>query len=148
MTLVKGLLDIAVAAAAVRSVSLEVVWPEYWKILLFGRRAYLSGAKREETARLLETERANIVHPSSHLRKAHVESLGKWRMSSSGSKLKHETAAFIGLVAPVFSLSLFMTLLQKAGVSKVRKYAGHGHLLFLSEQEVFSEIFDFCFPPL
>ena len=137
--------DILSVASRIGSLNVGEIWPEYWKILAFGRENYRSGARRDETAHLLEQERGNIVLPKGAIVAAHSTSLRKWDLSEEFDADNLRIGVFYGAVDPVFSEAQTSALIRRLGtITRTERYPDQGHILMVTEPRLFSDVFGFA----
>lgn len=142
---VAGVRDIAFAAKRADTFKLEKLWLEYWKLLLVGREDYASGARACYAETMLQRHLAGILLPTKALRKAHTQSIRKWRVPMGFCTHKHQIAVYFGNADPVFTAHQTRDLLVKLGTAREKAYPNQGHLVPLSEPDLFKDISAFLF---
>ncbi len=145
-TLLGSARDLIGATLRAGSINRELVWMEYYRTLLYGRRGRKDPNFAGEIARLVEQEKDNIVLPTAKLTEAHTQDLRRWKVSNSLVLDVNNVAIYIGKEDPVFSPRQIRALAEKLGVTRVFEYDNAGHLLFLTHPEVFDDIFKFFQP--
>ena len=138
-TILAGAGDILRAAARAEKKSVFVVWTEYWQILLYGRHAKPPEEVRSavrQGARQLRAERADrpALGP---LARSHAARLRYWELPTDLDLSHAPVRIFVGAEDPVFSTRQTLEFAKKLGLSDVRAYPGDGHLLYLTQPDVF-----------
>ncbi|MEM6890842.1 MAG: alpha/beta hydrolase [Pseudomonadota bacterium] len=134
-------------SASIRSGSfaLDQLWPEYWKLLAFGRANYLSGARQEEIEALFSEQRDQIVIPRREISNAHTQTFQNWDLGEDFDPSSLRIGVFYGAEDPVFSESQTQALTAKiGGVDALHRYPDQGHILPVTEPNLFRDIFSFA----
>lgn len=143
-TRLRTTLDVLAVSVRLGTFDIAKIWPEYWKILAFGRANYRSGARSDEVERLLEREWSNIVIPKREIAKAHTQSLQRWELSSNFDAGRLRIGVFYGAKDPVFSEKQTNALIQRlGGAERTQRYPDQGHIPIITEPKLFEDIFDF-----
>ncbi|MEP3296282.1 MAG: alpha/beta hydrolase [Pseudoruegeria sp.] len=144
-TALTGARDIFSAAKRAGSFDLNLLWPEYWKLLLIGRQSYLDNGRSQYANSMLQRNHANLVIPTSEVRKAHTLSLKHWVVPDGFSAINRRIGVFYGAVDPVFSNRQTQNLIEKLLSVHVVKYSNQGHLVPISELNIYYDIKNFLF---
>ncbi len=125
----------------------EKVWPEYYRTLLFGRAGRTDKALRPTIDKLVEQDRENIIIPNRSLGAAHSDGLREWEPSPDLNLDAQRVRFYFGDNDPVFSQKQTQKFAQQIGITDLVSYGTHGHLLFITHPEVFSDILAFFEEP-
>ena len=138
-TLARGASDILRSAARAQSVDPLNVWVEYWQILLRGRNARPIPEFRErviETAREHRGDR-DLGPPETRLARSHARYLSRWELPEDLSLDHVRLRIYAGLEDPVFSTAQTLRFARKLGAEQIYGYPREGHLLYLTQPDVF-----------
>lgn len=138
-TLARGASDIVRSAARAKSLDPLDVWIEYWQILLWGRNAPPIPEFRErviETARIQRGER-DLGPPETRLAQSHARTLRSWQLPENLDLDHVRLRIYVGLEDPVFSTNQTLRFAHQLGVKQIYGYPGEGHLLYLTQTDVF-----------
>jgi len=145
-TTLSGVRDISTAAGRAGTFNIKTMWPEYWKLLLVGRKNYLANARIDYVQSMFAAHRDDIVLPSPELRRAHTQSLRTWQVPQGFSAHNREVAVFFGGQDPVFDVHQTRVLIAKLGGASETIYRDQGHLLPLSGDTLYQDIASYLFP--
>ncbi len=129
--------DVLGAAWRVRSVRLRPVWLEYFQVLLFGREVLRHADTRETSRTITSARAARMVYPEGGLLQAHASGLRRWTGPRQRLSAPQTVTLLIGDADPVFSTAQTRSFAAALGGLGVEVFAGHGHMLFLTEPSVF-----------
>lgn len=138
-TLARGASDIVRSAARAQSLDPLDVWVEYWQILLRGREAPPLPAFRErvlETARIHRGDR-DLGPPDPRLARSHARHLSRWELPGDLDLEHVRVRIYAGLEDPVFSTAQTLRFTKQLGETQIYGYPGEGHLLYLTQPDVF-----------
>ena len=138
-TLARGASDIIRSAARAQSFDPLDVWVEYWQILLRGRNARPIPEFRErviETARIHRGER-DLGPPETRLARSHARYLSRWELPEDLNLEHVRLRIYVGLEDPVFSTAQTLRFARQLGEKQIYGYPGEGHLLYLTQTDVF-----------
>ncbi len=138
-TLARGASDIVRSAARAKSLDAVDIWLEYWQILLRGRNAAPIPEFRErviETARAHRGER-DLGPPETRLAQSHARYLRSWELPENLDLSHVRLRVYVGLEDPVFSTKQTLRFARQLGVEQIYGYPGEGHLLYLTQTDVF-----------
>lgn len=138
-TLARGAADIVRSAARAQSLDPLQVWIEYWQILLLGRDAQPIPKFRSrviETARTHRGER-ELGPPETRLARSHARRLQSWELPEDLDLSHVRLRIYAGLEDPVFSTAQTLHFARKLGQTRIYGYPGEGHLLYLTQKDVF-----------
>ncbi|TNF59100.1 MAG: alpha/beta hydrolase [Rhodobacteraceae bacterium] len=139
-TVLAGAADILRAAARAERKDTFTIWTEYWQILLYGRHAepapQVRAAIRDGANRLRE-ERA-LRPPLARLARSHSARLRTWELPADLDLSHAPVRIFVGREDPVFTTRQTLAFARKLGLSQIHAYPGDGHLLYLTQTDVFT----------
>ena len=138
-TLAMGASDILRSAVRAGTLDPVDVWIEYWQILLQGRSAPPIPEFRErviETARIHRGERG-LGPPDPQLARSHSRQVSMWELPHDLDLSRLRVRIYVGLEDPVFSTRQTLGFARKLGVEQIYGYPGDGHLLYLTQPDVF-----------
>ncbi len=138
-TLVRGASDIVRSAARAKSLDPVDVWIEYWQILLRGRNAAPIPEFRERVIETARTHRGetNLGPPEKRLAQSHARYLRSWELPENLDLSKVRLRIYVGLEDPVFSINQTLRFARQLGAEQIYGYPGEGHLLYLTQSDVF-----------
>ena len=134
---------LAAAALRVRSVRLEPVWLDYYRLLLFGERVLEDADLAAQAADIIAARRDRIVLPANGLPRAHTSDLRRWRADAGCRFAPGQVRLWRGGDDPVFSRAQVDGLARRIGAGPVVDCPGHGHLLFATLPSVFDDVLRF-----
>ncbi len=138
-TILAGAGDIVRAAARAESKDVFSIWTEYWQILLYGRNARPPEPVRtaiREGARELRAER-QFRPPLAGLARSHAARLRYWELPPDLDLSHAPVRIYVGAEDPVFSTAQTLAFARKLGLEGIHTYPGDGHLLYLTQTDVF-----------
>lgn len=138
-TVVRGAGDLLRASIRAGSIDLTLVWIEYWHILLYGRDTEPDPAFREQVFEFAQEHRGDrrFGPPDSDLARAHSRALRAWEIPEDLDLSNVRLRIYAGLEDPVFSTAQTLRFARRLGVSEIYGYPGDGHLLYLTQPDVF-----------
>jgi len=142
-TTVRATYDIVAAAARAKSLRRDRIWHEYYRTLLYGRKGLKDPSLVNLANQIAEAEKANIIVPDGDMPRAHSGDLQRWRLNNRPRLPERQLRFFIGLEDPVFSTDQTRKFARAFGHPEIRKYPHQGHLLFLTQPDIFDDILDF-----
>ncbi len=142
-TTLRSTRDILAASLRACSLNRRKVWLEYYRTLLFGRAGLRDPDLTDDIARIVEQERDNIVIPESDISRAHTRDIRNWKPAEGLLVDSERVSFYIGTEDPVFSVAQLEDFANAIGVSRITRYQGGGHLLFMTHPEVFDDIYKF-----
>lgn len=138
-TILSGAGDILRATARAERKDVFSIWTEYWQILLYGRDARPPEPVREailEGARDLRAER-QFRPPLAGLARSHAARLRLWELPPDLDLSHAPVRIYVGAEDPVFSTAQTLAFARKLGLGEIYAYPGDGHLLYLTQTDVF-----------
>ncbi len=146
-TLARGTQDFLWAATRANSVLTRDVWPVYWRSLLFGAAALDDTQYTTRIEDIFARHGPSGPPPSLALIDAHTGDLQRWSLPADHSLAGVRTAMFIGENDRVFTPDQQAANARRLGVTDIRQYPQDGHLLTLSRDGLFDDIFRFLTAP-
>lgn len=138
-TLARGASDVVRSAWRAGTLDPLAVWIEYWQILLYGREATPDPAFRQrilDMARMQQGERG-LGPPDRSIARAHARKLQIWELPDTLDLSHVRLRIYTGLQDPVFSTRQTLGFARSLGQSRIYGYPGEGHLLYLTQPDVF-----------
>ena len=142
-TALRSTRDILAASLRACSLNRRKVWLEYYRVLLFGRAGLRDPELTDDIARIVAQERDNIVIPESDISRAHTRDIRNWTPADGLLVDSRRVSFYIGTEDPVFSVAQMEDFADAIGVSRINRYQGGGHLLFITHPGVFDDIYKF-----
>ncbi len=142
-TVARGARDILRAVVATKSIRKADLWKRYWSGLLFGPDALDDPALAEPLAEKITEGEKIYVKLDPQIAIAHALALPGWELPDDLDLTGVETAFFVGMNDPVFSLRQTTTFATQIGGVPVYGYPGQGHLLFFTRPDVFDDMLQF-----
>ncbi|WP_050928212.1 alpha/beta fold hydrolase [Aestuariivita boseongensis] len=138
-TLARGAGDILRAAARAQSLDPLQVWIEYWQILLRGRNAPPLPGFRDRVIETAQTHRGErpLGPPETRLARSHGQALQNWELPPDLDLSHVRLRIYAGLEDPVFSTAQTLRFARALGQDRIYGFPGEGHLLYLSQPDVF-----------
>lgn len=131
-------LDIARAAGRAGSLRVAPVWLEYYRTLIFGRRHFADPALARRSRDLARLAAPTLILPTNGLASAHGAGLFGWRAPSLAPAPR--IFLYHGAEDPVFALPGARRFAHRLGTPSLKVYPGAGHLLFIANPQVFTDI--------
>lgn len=147
-TTFRATVDIIGAAARVKSLKRNIIWLEYYRTLLFGRKGLRDPALNARADRHVAEEKDDIILPEGELPAAHSDDLRSWTLRDAPRLSANRLRFFIGLEDPVFSTLQTRRFASLFGAPQIVEYPDQGHLLFLTQPQVFEDVFAFFEEPV
>ncbi len=143
-TIGRGARDILGAVIATKSLRKADIWKHYWSGLLFGPEALKDPALEAPLEQKIAEGERIYVKLDPQIAIAHALALPGWELPEDLDLTGVETAFFIGLNDPVFSVRQTTTFAAQIGGVPVYGYPGQGHLLFFTRPDVFRDMLQFA----
>lgn len=143
-TIARGARDVVRAVVATKSVRKADVWKRYWSGLLFGPDALNDPALAAPLAQKITEGEKIYVKLDPQIALAHALALPGWELPDDLDLTGVETAFFVGMNDPVFSIRQTTTFASQIGGVPVYGYPGQGHLLFFTRPDVFDDMLQFA----
>jgi len=135
-----GLLDIIAAAGRIDAFDLRLLWGEYYRTLLFGRRHFTEPQLAARSADLADADVDRLILPKNGMTRAHGGDLLNWTLDNP-QDLSHARILFLhGARDPVFPARGARRLAARLSESKIIVYPRSGHLLFATEPTLFDDL--------
>jgi len=132
--------DAVTAFGKARSLRRDVIWRQYFRVLLFGlgtNKVPVLAAPRDGSA---PAPKRPLKLPPRKLPGAQSRDLRRWSLPEDYRPQPDRIRLFIGLADPVFSTRQTFEFVNRLGGPDVMVYEGHGHLMYLSNPHVFVDI--------
>ncbi|MCE8006369.1 alpha/beta hydrolase [Aestuariivita sp.] len=138
-TLARGAGDILRAAARAGTLERLPIWVEYWQILLYGRNATPDPQFRQRIISRAHTHSGerSLGPPDPNLARSHASRLARWELPPKLDLTHVRLRLYAGLEDPVFSTAQTLRFARKLGQDRIYGYPGEGHLLYLTQSDVF-----------
>lgn len=146
-TLLRGARDIASAALETGSLRRGRFWRRYWQSLLFGPRALKNPGFDAAVGRLTRRYGQDITVPDAPMLRAHTRDLSRWTLERPPALDHAKVGFFIGLRDPVFSTRQTIAFRNRIGTGRIFGYRDDGHLLVLTQEDLFETVFRFIDGP-
>jgi pimeloyl-ACP methyl ester carboxylesterase len=139
-TLARGAADILRATARAERPTPTDIWIEYWQILLFGRHARPDPDFQARVRAAATTQRGErgLGPPDPALSRAHTRAIRRWHLPDSLPLTHLRLRIYAGLEDPVFSTRQTLEFARKLGLDHIHGYPDEGHLLYLTQTDVFT----------
>lgn len=135
--------DILAAALRVRSVAVRPVWLDYYRTLLVGRAGLRDAVRSAQSREITAARTPDMVYPQGGLLRAHARGLQRWKGPQRPVPVPRDLSLFVGTADPVFAPGQTDAFAATLGDVRMRRYPGHGHMLFLTHPGVFDDVLAF-----
>ena len=146
--------DVAEAALRARSLRHEAVWLQYYRTLLVGREAArkpLPPAVVAATAGPASSQTSvatgTVEMPEKGLPAAQSRDIRRWTLPEGIKPMPDRLRFYVGKEDPVFATHQTVAFAKKLGSPQVHAYPGEGHLMYLTNPQVFEDIYRWFMTP-
>ena len=140
---VDGFFDVVKALVRSHGNSMEEAWLENYRTLLFGRNHFAEKDKARRSKSLAEVQRGHLQTPTPALTMAHTADLMTWGLPRDPGLSQARVALFHGAEDTVFPIAQTRRFARRIPADAIYVYPGQGHLLFVTADSLWSDIYDF-----
>jgi pimeloyl-ACP methyl ester carboxylesterase len=136
----KGALDVIKAMFRAKRPGLEETWAENYRTLLYGRDHFTEEEQAEQSRRLAAMQRGQLTTPPNKMTMAHTADLMTWYLEDPEDLADVRIGFFHGAEDSVFSNDMTRRYARRLHADGFKSYEGQGHLLFVTEPELFDDV--------
>tara|TARA_R110002124_G_scaffold85097_1_gene220985 strand:+ start:16989 stop:17870 length:882 start_codon:yes stop_codon:yes gene_type:complete len=136
----KGALDVIKAMFRAKRPGLEETWAENYRTLLYGRDHFTKEEQAEQSRRLAAMQRGQLTTPPNKMTMAHTADLMTWYLEDPEDLADVRIGFFHGAEDSVFSNDMTRRYARRLHADGFKSYEGQGHLLFVTEPELFDDV--------
>ena len=136
----KGALDVIKAMFRAKRPGLEETWAENYRTLLYGRDHFTKEEQAEQSRRLAAMQRGQLTTPPNKMTMAHTSDLMTWYLEDPEDLADVRIGFFHGAEDSVFSNDMTRRYARRLHADGFKSYEGQGHLLFVTEPELFDDV--------